>query len=452
MKILIVGAGVVGYNLAEELSHEGHDIAIIDNDAEKIKIISDKLDVLGIRGNACMPSELIRAGIRETEMLIAVTNKDEINIFVCMLGEKFKVKKRFTRLRELEFSGDRQIFRPEELFIDQAINPGQIIIDFVTKILKTPGAVNVAEFADGEILLRGFDVQDNAPLAGKKIEDIRAMAELNSFLVVAIIREGNLIIPNNGHEILPGDKIYMLTAKEFLPLILPMLNKRADEIEKIVIFGANSVSVNLAKKLETWVPDISIIEPSLEKADLAVDELTKTVVLHGDGTDPHLFNEINMKDADFFMALTDDDEHNILSALLAKKHGAKRTMVITNDPYYVPILDSIGMDITINPRLITIGAILKHLRRGMVRSVYKLSENDAEVLEIVINPKSAIVGKKMGKINIPSEAIIGAILRNGEMIVPDQGTQIEAGDSVIVVALPKCIEKIEKLFGKRRIF
>ncbi len=452
MKILIVGAGVVGFNLAEELSHEGHDISIIDSDEKKIKLIADKLDVLCIHGNGCLPSVLTRAGIQDTEMLIAVTNKDEINIFVCMLAEKFKVKKRFTRLRELEFSGEGQIFQPHELFIDQAINPGQIIIDFVIKILNTPGSVNVAEFADGEILLRGFDVQDDAPLAGKKIEAIRAIAEFNSFLVVAIVREGTLIIPKNQDEIHAGDKVYMLAAKEFLPLILPMLNKRAEEVDKIVIFGANPVSINLAKKLEACVPDISIIEPSMEEADKAVDELSKAVVLHGNGTDPDLFNEINIQDADFFMALTDDDENNILSALMAKKHGAKRVMVITNDPYYLPILDSIGVDITINPRLITVGAILKHLRRGMVRSVYKLSENDAEVLEIVTNPRSAIVGKKIEKINFPKDAIIGAILRNGEMIVQDTETQIEAGDSVIVVALPKSIVKIEKLFGKRRIF
>lgn len=452
MKILIVGAGVVGFNLASELSQEGHDICIIDNDADKIKVISDKLDVLAIQGNACLPTVLVKAGIEDTEMLIAVTNKDEINIFVCMLADKFRVKKRFTRLRELEFTGRGQVFQPHELFIDQAINPGQIIIDFVVKILKTPGAVNVAEFADGQILLRGFDVQEDAPLAGKKIEAVRPIAEMNSFLIVALVREGKIIIPKNDDEIRAGDKVYLLAAKEFLPLIVPMLNKRAEEIQKIIIFGANPVTINLAKSLEEWIPDLSIIEPQIEKADWAVDELSKTMVLHGTATDPDLYKEINMHDADFFMALTENDEHNILSAMLAKKRGAKRVMVICNDPFYLPILDSIGMDIAINPRLITVGAILKHLRRGMVRSVYKLVENDAEVLEIVINPKSATVGKKIEKINFPEDAMIGAILRNGEMIVPEPCTQIEAGDSVIVVALPKSIEKIEKLFGKRRIF
>ena len=243
-----------------------------------------------------------------------------------------------------------------------------------------------------------------------------------------------------------------LGRKQFLPQSRRILIKKVEQLDKIVIVGANSVSISLAKALEEDFNDISIIEPSMEKADLAVDELSKTVVLHGSGTDPDLFNEINIQDADFFMALTDDDEHNILSALLAKKQGAKRVLVITNDPYYIPILDSIGMDIAINPRLITVGVILKHLRRGQVRSVYKLIENEAEVLEIVANPKSSIINKKIEKIKFPEDAIIGAILRNGEMIVPDQDCSIQSGDSVIVVALPHTIDKIEKLFGKRRFF
>ncbi|MFQ5671993.1 MAG: Trk system potassium transporter TrkA [Nitrospinales bacterium] len=452
MNILIIGAGIVGYNLADELSQEGHNISIVDVHAEKIKQISEKLDVLWVRGNACLPSVLIQAGIRKAEMVIAVTERDEVNLFVCMLAHKFKVKKRFARLRHMEFTEAGQIFKPHELFIDQAVNPGQIIIEFILKILETPGAVNCAEFAEGKILLRGFDVSADAPLAGRKIADLQAAAEFNSFIIVAIVRDGNLIIPGEHDTIRAGDKMYVLIDKEFLPLILPMLNRRVNEVQKIILFGANTVSIHLAKCLEKKIPDISIIEPSLEKADLAVDQLSQTVVLHGDGTDPDLFNEINIKDADFFMALTDDDEHNILSALLAKKHGAKRAVVITNDPYYLPILDSIGMNITINPRLFTVGAILKNLRKGQIRSVFKLIEGEAEILEIVIAPDSSIIDKKIFKMTFPRDALIGAILRHGEMIVPDKETTIQSGDSVIVVAMPQSIEKIEKIFTKKKFF
>ncbi|MDE1045017.1 MAG: Trk system potassium transporter TrkA [Nitrospinaceae bacterium] len=451
MRILIVGAGIVGYNLAQELSHEGHDIAIVDQDPERVRRITDTLDVMAVEGNACLPSVLMKAGIKSSEMLIAVTEKDEINLLSCFLASRFEVPKRFARLRNMEFTAKDSIFSPEEIFIDQAINPGQIIVETILKILETPGVVSVAEFADGEVLLREFDVPENAPIAGKTIEDIRNITQMDSFLIVAIVRDGELVIPKDQDILQAGDRFYTLIDKEFLPFLLPMLNRTMDQVEKIIIYGATSTSTQLALALEENMRDVCIIEPSREKAHRAADQLTRTVVQHGSGTDMDLFNEINMKDADFFLALSHDDENNILSALLAKKYGAKRALVITHDPEYLPILDSIGMDITINPRLITVSAILKHLRKGQVMSVFKLIE-DAEVMEIGVQEDSSIANKQIGKINFPKGAIIGALLRQGEMLLPNDEVTIEAGDSVIVVALPGTIEKIEKLFGRKRSF
>ncbi|MCH7651143.1 MAG: Trk system potassium transporter TrkA [Nitrospinae bacterium] len=453
MNILIVGAGIVGFNLAQELSHEGHDISIIDADPEKIKLISEKLDVLAVRGNGCLPSTLIQGRIRDAEMVIAVTDKDEINLMVCFLAHKFEVKERFARLRNMELTGESQIFKPEELFVDHAINPAEIIIDSILKIIKTPGAVNVAEFANGQIFFRGFDVPADAPLAGKTIEEIREVCELNAFLVVAIVREGKMIIPKYENRIQAGDKIYVLVDHDFLPLILPMLNRQVDEIQKIIIYGASQIAVHLARELNEFISDVSIIEPSLEKANEAADTLEDTVILHGSGTDPDLFNDINMKDADLFLALSNNDEMNILSALLAKKHGAKRAAVITNDPDYLPILDSIGIDVTINPRLITVSEILKHLRKGQVVNLYKLIEGEAEVLEIIISAESAAAGRLINQLHMPEHSIIGAVLRvDGEMVVPGGSTEILEGDTVIVVTLPDCIGKIEKIFGKKSSF
>ena len=453
MNILIVGAGIVGFNLAQELSHEGHDISIIDADANKIKLISEKLDVLAIRGHGCLPSTLVQGRIRDAEMVIAVTDKDEINLMVCFLAHKFDVKERFARLRSMELTGDNQIFKPEELFVDHAINPAEIIIDSIVKIIKTPGAVNVAEFADGQIFFRGFDVPEDAPLAGKTIEEIREVCEMNSFLVVAIVRDGKLIIPKYENRIMAGDKLYILVDHDFLPLVLPMLNRKADEIQKVIIFGASRIAINLARELDKFISDVSIIEPDMERANEAAGALERATVLHGSGTDPDLFNDINMQDADFFLSLSRDDEMNILSALLAKKHGAKRAAVITNDPDYLPILDSIGMDVTINPRLITVSETLKHLRKGQVVNLYKLVEGEAEVLEIALTAQNAAVGKRINQLNMPEQSIIGAVLRkDGEMVVPRGATEIMEGDTVIVVTLPDCIGKIEKIFGKKTSF
>jgi len=451
MKILIVGAGVVGFNLAQELSKEGHDISIVDRDPEKMRRISDTLDVLSVIGNACLPTVLVKAGIKNMEMVIAVTNQDEINLLVCFLASKFNIGKRFARIRNEEFTEKGSIFPPKELFIDQAINPGDIIIDTILKIISTPGVVNVAEFAGGEILLREFDIPADAPLAGKKIHELSGVSAMDSFVIVAIVREGKLVIPRADDMIQPGDKIYTIVDKGFLPFLLPMLNKTVEEVQKVVIYGANPVSISLAKNLEDTIRDLSIIEPSREKAHEAAEILSKCVVHHGSGTDMNLFDDINMNEADFFLSLSEYDESNILSALLAKKHVAKRALVITNDPDYIPILEEIGVHITINPRLITVSAILKHLRKGLVVSVFKLIE-DAEVIEIGVDAKSAIVNKKISKVKFPENAMIGALLRKGEMIVPTDDIEIQTGDSVIVVALPDAIVKIEKLFGSKRNF
>ena len=308
MRILIVGAGIVGFNLAQELSQEGHDIAIVDQDAERIRRIADTLDVLAIEGNACLPSVLMKAGIKSSEMVIAVTERDEINLLTCFLASRFDVPKRFARLRNREFTENGRVFSPEELFIDQAINPGQIIVETILKILETPGVVNVAEFADGEILLREFDVPENAPIAGKTIHDIRSITQMDSFLIVAIVRAGQLVIPKDQDIIQAGDRFYTLVDKEFLPFLLPMLNRTLENVEKIGIYGATSTSIHLAKALEENRRDVCIIEPSREKASRAADKLKRTLVQHGSGTDMDLFNEINMKDADFFLALSQDDE------------------------------------------------------------------------------------------------------------------------------------------------
>ncbi len=230
-----------------------------------------------------------------------------------------------------------------------------------------------------------------------------------------------------------------------------MLNKTVDEIKKIIVFGANEVSINLLKALEERFSDLCLIEPSRDWANQAAKDLSRCLVQQGSGTDMKLFDDINVQDADFFLSMSEDDEANILSALLAKRHGAKRALVITNDPEYLPILDSIGMDITINPRLITVSAILRHLRKGRVMSVFKLIE-DAEVMEIMVDPDSSIVNKKLSKLKFPKEAMLGAILRHGEMMVPNKEITLEAGDSVVVVALPQAIDKIEKLFGRKSSF
>lgn len=452
MRILIVGAGVVGFQLSEELSKEGHDVSIIDSDPAKIKKITEKLDVLAFLGNACQPSILIKAGIETSEMVIAASNVDEINIMVCTIANKFNVKKKIARIRNLEYTGNSRILDLKELFVDTAINPDQVIIDFIGKIMETPGTMNVAEFAGGKILLRGFDISEDAPIVGKKLSELISLYSLDSFLITGISRNGEMLIPKGEDHVQAGDHIYILVARDLLPLVLPMLTRHVDAIRKVVIYGANTIGVHIAKILEDKFQSVILIEPNTEKAESAASELTKTTVLHGEATDQDLLKDANVSNADFFMALSDDDESNLLASLLSKKQGAKKVLIITDKPDYLPILDSIEMDIVINPRLLTVGAILQYIRRGRIQSVVKLRENETEVIEMTPDPKSPVVGKKLAQIKFPKGSIVGAIIRNEDMIIPDGEAVIKTGERVIVFALPEAIPKIEQLFGKKRLF
>jgi trk system potassium uptake protein TrkA len=452
MRILIVGAGVVGFQLANELSKEGHDISIIDLNPAKIKKINEKLDVLSFLGNGCQPSVLKKAGIETSEMVIAASSVDEINIIICTLANKFNVKKKIARIRNLEYTGCEKILNLKDLFVDTAINPDEIIIDFIGKIMETPGTMNVAEFAEGKIQLRGFDISKDAPIVGKKLSELSGLYSLDSFLITGISRNGEMLIPKGEDQVQIGDHLYVLVAEDLLPLILPMLTKHVDAIQKVVIYGANTVGVNVAKILEEKFKSVTLIEPNTEKAEFAASILNKTTVLFGEATDQDLLKDANIANADFFMALSDDDESNLLSSLLSKKQGAKKVVIITDEPDYLPILDSIEMDIVINPRLLTVGAILQYIRRGRIQSVVKLRENETEVIEMTPDPKSPVVRKKLSQIKFPPGSIVGAIIRNGEMIIPDGESIIEVGESVIVFALPQAIPKIEKLFGKRKLF
>lgn len=452
MRILIVGAGVVGFQLSEELSKEGHDVSVIDLNPVRIKKITDKLDVLAFLGNACQPSVLKKAGIETAEMIIAASSVDEINIMTCTIASKFNVKKKIARIRNLEYTGSNKVLDLKELFVDTAINPDQIIIDFIGKIMETPGTINVAEFAEGKIQLRGFDISEDAPIVGKKLSELSGLYSLDSFLITGISRNGEMFIPKGEDCIKIGDHIYILVAGDLLPLIMPMLTKHVDTIQKVVIYGANTVGINVAKILEEKFESVILIEPNTDKAESAASILNKTTVLCGEATDQDLLKDANVSNADFFMALSDDDESNLLSSLLSKKQGAKKVVIITDEPDYLPILDSIDMDIVINPRLLAVGAILQYIRRGRIQSVVKLRENETEVIEMTPDPKSPVVGKKLSQIKFPKGSIVGAIIRNGDMIIPDGESIIEVGERVIVFALPQAIPQIEKIFGKKKLF
>lgn len=451
MKILIVGAGVIGTDLAEELSQEEHEVSVVDVDQEKIKRLADTMDILAVVGEGTSPRALKEAGIEKAEMVIAVTDVDEVNMVICLMAHKFGVKRKIARIRSEEYSLPDSPLRPGDFYIDRVIAPEEIVVETIGKIVEIPGSTSIASFADGKILLRGFTVPSNAPIIGRRLAEMREVAEMDAFLIAAISRNGQLMIPKGDTEIQADDHIFVAVSKEMLPLFLPLLNRRVDEVETVVLYGATRVGIALAALLEPKVKQVTLIEPDEDKAKKAAVRLSNTLILRGEGTDMDMLKEAQTVHADFFMALSDSDQSNLLSSLLARRLGARKVLALATEMEYVSVLESVDIDIVINPRLLTVGAILQYVRRGRIHSVAKLADGQAEVIELDTIPGSKAVDRPLRDVGFPEGAIVAAIVRNGQMVIPDGNSIIRAGDVVVVLTKSEVVPKVEKLFARQSI-
>jgi len=452
MNILVVGAGVVGESLAEQLSIEGHRVSMIDRDRHKIKKLGEKLDVLTVHGNAGMPSVLNRAGIRDAQMVIAVTDIDEVNLVVGMLASKMGVKHRIVRIRNQEYLENDCVIPLHELGIDHVINPDPAIVNALARMIEIPGSSDFATLAGGQVLMLGFDIAGDSPLVGRTMAELREVGKLDAFLILYITRGDDVLVPKGQDKIEPGDNIHLLVSSRTVEFVAPFIHKTPRKMDHVIIAGASRVGLQLAEQVQGKVEKVFLIEPDGESAYEAGERLTDTTVLKGDETDLDVLEEAALDECDLFCAVSDDDQRNMMSALLAKKHSTTAAAVLVHQPEYVPVMDSLGIEIVLNPRLVTVGEILMHVRRGHIHSVTRLAESRAELLEMEAPEKSPAVKKKLRELDFPSNALLGAIVRDGKMQIPTGNTQVKPGDTVVVFALPDAIPKIEKLFSRRRWF
>lgn len=452
MKILIIGAGAVGFNIAKQLSKEGHDISVIDENPKLVRQVSENLDVFAVVGNSTSPSVLESAGVREADMVLAVTSSDEVNIIVCILASQYGNGKiiRIARIRNSEFTNNDSLFKQNSFCVDHMINPEQIIVDSIIKIIEAPGATFAADFPIGNVILRGFYVPEDAPLVGKNFSELEDIEYTDSFLIVYVQRDDEMIIPTHNTEILPNDNIFVLISKAGLPYFLPMVNRRADEVGKVIIYSASRTGLQLAKALENSPIAVTIIEPEKDKAEMAAADLRNALVLHGDATEIDVLKDAAIEITDIFIALSENEQTNLLASLLAKKHGAKKTIVLTNDTALTHIINQIDVDVVVNPRLVTASAILQHIRRGQILSIAKLGDSEVEAIELVAEDGSEIVKKPLRKIRFPKKSILGAVVRNNTMILPKSIDAIHPGESVVVFTLPDDIERVQALFSSKK--
>lgn len=445
MKVIVIGAGVVGYSAALMISQEHHDVVVIEESAEQIDRVRRKLDVMTIAGSGANPSVLEEAGARDADLVVAATNVDEVNMVACFTAKQMGAKRTLARLRKEEYVANGSGVAFSALGIDHVVTPEAIAAEEITDVLSSGAAIAVEDFGVGRIKMMEYKIAQT-PIADVPLSEVKFPKPCK---IVAIVRPEETIIPHGGDSVRPGDHIYVVTNREHLRELEPFFGiaKGAGAPHSITIFGCGRIGFRLAKTLERFNIGVRVIEQKKDRCELLAAELRNAKVVCGDEHDLDLFREEAVPGTDAFVAITARGELNILMALLAKQMGVPRTIAVFNEPEYIPIAEKSGIDAAINPLLLSAGAILKFVRRGHVLSVALLEKQQAEAIELLATPGSPVVGRPLKDSGLPRGAIVGAILRNGKAIVPDGETRILAGDRVVIVTLPSTIAAVERLFG-----
>jgi trk system potassium uptake protein len=446
MKVIIIGAGEVGHHIAASLSGEGLDAVVIDRSEARLHEISETLDVQTVLGSGSSPEVLKRAGMAQAEMVIAVTDSDETNMIACLLASaQCRIPLRIARIRNLELNENCSLFGADRLNIDLVINPEQEAVDNVMNLLEYPGAAEVFSFAEGRIRLLGFQIDSGAAVVGKKLTELRTMEPDFKVLITSIVRGDRLIVPSGNSVIEEGDYLFAVTDTARVRNLLRFFGKNTERPRRIIIIGGGSNGLMLAQAIEKQDIAVKIIEKKKGRCEQLASLLQKAVVLHGDGTSQELLREENIAGTDFFIAVTNDEEANILGSLLAKQLGARKVLSLINRIDYIPLVSRVGIDGVINPRHAAISRILHYIRKGKVLSVAPLRDERAEVFEFIALETSEIADRPFKDIHFPSGTIVGAISRGEEIIIPDGNSVILPGDHVVIFTPRSAIGEVEKL-------
>lgn len=450
MKILILGAGQVGSTVAESLVGEANDITVVDTDGEKLRQLQDRLDLRTLVGNAAHPSILEQAGIADTDILLAVTQSDEVNMVACKLAASlYNTPTRIARIRATDYLERREVFSAENFCVDFSICPEQILTEYIVKLIEFPEALQVLEFADGKVSLVAVRAVEGGPLVGRPLRFLRTDMPKIDTRVAAIFRQNHSINMNGDTVVEAGDEVFFIAATEHIRAVMQELRRMDRPAKRVMIVGGGNIGRRLAKTLEHNY-QVKLIEYNKKACASLAAELTNTLVLNGDGTDEQLMLQENVGEVDVFCALTNDDENNIMSSLLAKQGGARKVISLINRSAYVGLVQGGKIDIAISPAQVTIGSLLAYVRQGDVAAVHSLRRGAAEALELVAHGdrlSSKVVGRRIEEIDSPEGATIGAIVRGGRVIIAHHDTLIEADDHIIVFVNDKrIVRKVEKLF------
>ena len=446
MRILIVGAGAIGFQLSKRLSHDGYDITVVEVDARRVKRVSDQLDVLLVEGSGTSYRVLKQAGVEHADVVAAMTTCDEVNILACRLAKKAGVAITMARVRNPEFTDPDFVLSPEEMGVDVAIHPEKETAAAVVRLIRQSSANYAIEFEEGKVQIVGVRLDDHSPLLNAPLEEIGRRHGQPPVRIAAIKRKQQTIIPHGKDILVAGDQVFAVCQPSYTERFIELTGQEDIRIDNIMILGGGLIGQFIAAELggDTRV---KIIESSVEKSWKIADNLPDTLVIQGDGTDLDLLATEGILDMDAFVAVTGDDENNIIATLLAQHLGVSRTIALVNRVSYLPITPTIGLDAVVSKQLLTVNAVQRYIRHRQVASIASLPGVDAECIEYIAAAGSKITKKPLKDISFPKNARIGAVTHGQEFIIPTGATHLEPGDRAVVFVMHHALNDVEKLFG-----
>ena len=458
MNIIICGAGRVGFTIAKLLSEQGHSITVIDQSSEDIQKINDTLDVKAIVGKATYPSILEKVNASETDMIIAVTKNDEINMLICQIAFSiFNIQKKIARIRSQDYLNPKftRVYNKENLPIDVIISPEIEIARSIQRKLEAPGALDSVPFADNQIRLLEILIQNNCKLINLKLNELTKKYPSLDANLIAIIRDSKSFIPKKNDVIKENDKIYVIINSTQMAETLEAFGHTEKISKKVLIIGGGNIGYNLAKNIEETLEGVrvKIVEKQKSRAEYIANELNNTIVINGDGLDEEVLSEANLDEAETVLALTNDDEDNLMVSVLVEKFVKdqknienKRTMALVNKPNYSLLQSSLKIDDLIDPRMNTVSSILKHVHKGTIENAYTISDGEYEVIEAEIIETSELINKELKNANLPDQIRIGAVLRDKKVIIPKSNFIFQNDDQVVLIVKKDTIPVVENLF------
>ncbi|MXU65761.1 Trk system potassium transporter TrkA [Oceanomicrobium pacificus] len=451
MKVIVCGAGQVGWQIARHLSSEKNFVTVVDQDPALVRRITDVLDVGGVIGFASHPDILERAGAEDADLIIAATHSDEVNMVTCQVAHSvYSIPRKIARLRAQSYLDAiyRDLYRQDHLPIDVVISPEREVAEAALRRLKAPSAFDTEMFQDGKLQLLGIALDENCPVVNTPLRQLSELFSTLQAIVAGIRRDGKLFVPAPEDQVFPGDQIYVFVATEETNRTLEIFGKSTVRRERVIIVGGGNVGLRVAQELEKGPERIrcKLIERNRKQAERAADALERTIVLHGDGLDQELLEEANVSKTDALLAVTDDDKVNMLSSARAKSLGVPLTIALVNEPSLVSLLGPLGIDAYIGPRATTVSSILRHIRHGRITAVYSIGDAEAEVFEAQVLDTSSIAGQKIRDIDWPEGALVTSIAKKGKLQMPRGDTLIEKNDVVTVFAMAEDVAQVEQLF------